>query len=65
MLLLRLHHMSLLGGGVRHILVESDTTHSGKPKPLYFRDRDIFDSEFAPFIDSIQLVILNHTNSRS
>ena len=65
MLLLRLHHMRLLGGGVRHILVESDTTHSGKPKPLYFHDRDMFDPEFAPFVDSIQLVVLNHTNSRA
>lgn len=58
MLLLRLHHFASLSGGVRHILVESNTTFSGKTKPLHFRERDAADPAFAPFLGKIEHIVV-------
>ena len=60
MLSLRLHHLASLRtvAVVKHILVESNVSFSGKSTPLYFRERDSKDPTIAPFIDDIVHIVV-------
>jgi beta-1,4-mannosyl-glycoprotein beta-1,4-N-acetylglucosaminyltransferase len=51
---LRLHELSPVVD--RFVLVEASTTHSGEPKPYYFRERQ---SEFSAFRDRITVVTVD------